>query len=162
MPPATSPVPVLVLENLQAALALIAGGPSYYHTASVVGIGRDITQEALSYPAVFLGEPSEVGQFTQREGAMWHGDWAWDIPIFGVIRNVGMGDDAYKELLKLAADIYRAVLTDYTRGGLASLTEVAGWTILGPQESTDGRPWVGVQTRVIFRTKDTEMVTVPA
>lgn len=166
MPPATAPVPVLVLDALAAKLALPDGGSNYYHAVSFAGIGRDITAPALtSYPAVFIGEPGEVGNYSEvaeDKRALWHGTWYWDIPVFGVIRDVGMGDEAYRSLEKLAADIYRAVLTDHTLAGTALRTEVRGWTILGPQDSTDGRPWVGVLVRVVFRTKDTEMVTHPA
>lgn len=166
MPPATDPIPVLILDNLAAALALPDGGANYYHAVKYAGIGRDITAETtVGYPAVFIGEPGEVGQYSEvapESKVLWHGTWYWDIPIFGVIADVGGGPLAYKSLLKLAADIFRAVLVDYTRAGLAKLTEIRGWTILGPQEETDGRPWVGVLARVVFRTRDNEMVTVPA
>lgn len=166
MPPATSPVPVLVLDALAAALAVPDGGSNYYHDVTVVGIGRDITaMHPAPYPAVFIGEPSEVGQYSEiaeDRRALWHGTWYWDVPVFGVIQDVGMGDAAYRSLLKLAADIYRAVTADHTLGGTCLRTEVRGWTILGPQEQTQGRPWVGVLVRAVFRTKDTEMVTHPA
>ena len=166
MPPGSDPIPVRILDNVAAALALPDGGNDYYHAVSFAGIGRDITSPALvGYPAVFIGEPGEVGQYSEvsQEGrVMWHGSWFWDIPVFGVIRDVGGGDAAYRSLLKLAADIFRAVMVDFTRGGFAKLTQVMGWTLLGPQASTDGRPWVGVLVRVVFRTRDNEMVTVPA
>lgn len=163
MPPGTEAKPVRILNDLAAALALPDGGANYYHAVKFVGFGRDITaQQVLGYPAVFLGEPSEVGQYQEgaKEGqVLWHGYWYWDVPVFGVINDVGMGEEAYRSLIRLASDIYRAVLTDYTRGGLAVVTEVKGWTMLGPQTQTQGRPWVGVLVRVVFRTKDTEMVT---
>ncbi|MEK9736615.1 MAG: hypothetical protein VW239_04765 [Candidatus Nanopelagicales bacterium] len=165
MPPGVEPIPVRVLENLAAALALPDGGADYYHAVTFGGIGRDITAPALSgYPAVFIGEPGEVGQYSEvaeDSRTLWHGTWYWDIPVFGVIRDVGGGDAAYKSLLRLAADIYRAVMVDYSRGGLATRTELRGWTILGPQEQTDGRPWVGTLVRVVFKTRDQEMVTGP-
>lgn len=164
MPPATDPVPVRILDNLAAALALIVGGSDYYHAATFVGYGRDITAPAISgYPATFIGEPGEVGQWTETgpDGRLlWHGVWFWDIPIFGVINDVGGGDEAYRQLVRLAADIYRAVMVDHQRGGLATLTEPMGWTLIGPQTQTQGRPWVAVVVRVRFRTRDTEMVSV--
>ena len=161
MPPATDPIPVRILDNLATSLALIAGGSDYYNTASFAGYGRQIADPQLSgYPATFIGEPGEIGQYAQSEKqVLWHGSWAWDIPVFGVIEHVGDGDTAYRSLSKLAADIYRAVMSDHQRGGLASYTEIMGWTMLGPQESTQGRHWVGVIVRVLFRTRDTEMVT---
>lgn len=164
MPPATSPVPVLVLDALATKLALPDGGSNYYHAVKFAGYGRDITAPALvGYPATFIGEPGEVGSYSEiaeGKGALWHGTWYWDIPVFGVIQDVGGGDEAYRSLLKLAADIYRAVLTEPIIG--TGQTSVRGWTVLGPQDSTDGRPWVAVLVRVVFRTKDTEMVTNPA
>jgi hypothetical protein len=164
MPPALDPKPVRILENLATALALIAGGADYYHTASFAGIGKQITNpQPLTYPCTFIAEPGEVGQFSEQpeqRQVLWHGSWYWEIPIFGVIHNAGMTTDAaYKSLLKLAADIYRAVMVDHTRGGLAHFTEVRGWTVLGPQEQTDGRPWVGVLVGVHFRTDDQQMET---
>ena len=166
MPPGVDPIPVRILDDLAAALSLPDGGASYYHDVNFVGFGRDITAPAITgYPAVFLGEPSEIGQYSEvaeDRKALWHGTWYWDIPVFGVIEDVGLGDNAYRSLLKLAADIFRAVLADFQRGGLAILTEVRAWTILGPQEATQGRPWVAVVVRVVFRTRDNEMVTTPA
>lgn len=163
MPPATDPVPLRILENLETALALPDGGANYYHAVHVAGWGKDITASAINgYPAVFLGEPGEIGHYSEtaeNRRVLWHGTWYWDIPIFGVIQDVGGGSDAYRQLQRLAADIYRAVMVDYTRGGLAVLTAPQGWTILGPQSETQGRPWVAVIVRIIFRTKDTEMVT---
>lgn len=165
MPPATDPVPVLVLNALATALALPDGGANYYHAVKFAGIGRDITALAVSgYPAVFIGEPNEVGQYSEiaeDKRVNWYGTWYWDVPVFGVIQDVGMGDNAYRSLLKLAADIYRAVSTDYTIGGTAYRSEIMGWTILGPQEKTQGRPWVAVIVRIVFRTRDTEMVSFP-
>lgn len=163
MPPATDPVPLRILENLETALALPDGGANYYHAVKVAGWGRDITAPAIQgYPAVFIGEPGEIGQHTEtaeNRRVLFHGSWYWDVPIFGVIQDVGMGKDAYRELMRLAADIYRAVMVDHQRGGLAVLTAPQGWTILGPKDETQGRPWVAVLVRIFFRTKDTEMVT---
>ncbi len=163
MPPATEPVPVRILEDLATALALPDGGADYYHAVKFAGFGRDIAAPALQgYPAVFIGEPGEIGHYSEtaeNRRVLWHGTWYWDIPVFGVIQDIGGGAEAYKQLQRLAADIYRAVMVDYTRGGLAVLTAPQGWTILGPQNETQGRPWVAVLVRIIFRTKDTEMVT---
>lgn len=167
MPPATDPVPVLVLNALLAKLALPDGLTDYYHDVTVAthAVGQDITEiQPVQYPAVFVGEPGEVGQYSEvadDHKTLWLGHWYWDIPVFGVISDVGMGDAAYRSLLKLAADIYRAVLTDYTLSGTCVRVEVRGWTILGPQEQTQNRPWVGVLVRAVFRTRDTEMVSAP-
>lgn len=165
MPPGVDPIPVRILDNLATALALPDGGADYYHAVKYAGIGRDITAEQLvGYPAVFIGEPGEAGQVStvgQDGRVLWHGVWRWQIPVFGVIHDVGTGSDAYKSLLKLAADIYRAVMQDHTRGGFARNTQVMGWTILGPQDETDGRPWVGVLVEITYTTRDTEMVTGP-
>lgn len=165
MPPGVDPIPVRILDNLVAALALPNGGADYYHAVTFAGIGRDITDPKLSaYPAVFLAEPGEAGQVSTvgSDGrVLWHGVWHWEVPIFGVIHDVGGGDDAYRSLFKLAADIYRAVMQDYSRGGLARNTTVIGWTMLGPQDSTDGRPWVAVHVDITYTTRDTEMVTGP-
>lgn len=166
MPPATDPIPVRILDNLAAALALPDGGADYYHAVKFAGFGRDITAPAtVGYPAVFIGEPGEIGQVTETNEVRrvhGYGTWYWDIPIFGVIEDVGGGSDAYRRLTRLAADIYRALMVDHQRGGLAVLTDPQGWTILGPQSETQGRPWVAVLVRIIFRTRYNEMVTTPA
>lgn len=166
MPPGSDSAPVQVLANLRTALGLPDGGSDYYHSVTVVGVGRDITElRPEQYPVVFIGEPGEVGLYSSgddRRQALWHRRWTWDIPVFGVIKDQGYGDEAYDQLNNLAADIMRAVMVDHTRGGTACDTQVLGWTILGPQDVTDGRPWVGVHVRVDFTTKDDEMVTVPA
>lgn len=163
MPPATQPIPVLILDNLAAALALPDGGTDYYHAVKTVEYAKDITAEQIAgYPAIFIGEPGEVGQVTETQPngrVMWHGTWWWDIPVFGVIADVGGGKDAYRSMLKLVADIYRAVTVDPSRGGQAASTDVIGWTMLGPQDETEQRPWVALILRVLFRTKDTNMVS---
>lgn len=163
MPPATAPIPVLILDELETALALPDGGSDYYHDVKMVAFGEDITAEQVSgYPAIFIGEPGEVGQVTETQPSgrvLWHGTWYWDIPVFGVISDVGGGKEAYRNLLRLVADIYRAVNVSPGRGGNAVTTDVLGWTMLGPQDATEQRPWVAVLLRVLFRTKDTHMVT---
>jgi len=169
MPPATSPIPVLLLDNMKTALLAIDGGANYYHSTVFAGFGKDPEDPMTGvsgYPAVMLGEPREVGFIKtpddDRDQSALHGTWHWEIPVFGVINDVGLGDDAYRSLHKLAADIFRAMTADYTRGGLAYDTLCRGWSILGPQISTQGRPWVAVIFRVKFRTRENEMVTVPA
>lgn len=163
MPPATAPLPVLILDNLAEALKLPDGGADYYHAVQVVEYGKDLTAEQLSgYPAIYIGEPGEVGQVTETRPdgrVMWHGTWFWDIPVFGVIAEAGSAKESYRSLLKLVADIYRAVNVDTQRGGRAASTDVLGWTILGPQDDSDQRPWVAVLLRVLFRTLDTNMVS---
>ena len=154
-----------MLDALLAKLATITGGSNFYHTVAFAGIGHDVGAiQPVAYPAVFLGETSEVGQYSQvarDDRTLWLNTWYWDVPVFGVIADPGMGDDAYRSLLKLAADIHRAVLTDHTLDGTCIRVEVNGWTILGPQTKTQGRPWVGVLVRAVFRTRDTEMVSGP-
>ena len=163
MPPATDPIPVLILNDLETALKLPVAGTDYYHTVQTVEFGQDITAESIGgYPAIFIGEPGEVGQITETKPdgrVLWHGTWYWDIPVFGVIADAGGGKEAYRNLLKLVADIYRAVMVDPRRSGHAATTDVLGWTMLGPQDATDQRPWVAVLLRVLFRTRDTNMVT---
>ncbi len=167
MAPATQPVPVLVLDALKARLALIQGGSDYYHTATFAGFGKDAvsTPDVAAYPVVMIGEPGEVGNTSEADAdkrSMMHGDWFWDVPIFGVIQDVGGGDEAYRSLTRLAADVFRAVMTDFHLGGTAVIARVTGWTMLGPQTQTQGRPWVAVICRIWFRTRHDEMVTHPA
>ena len=163
MPPATEPIPVLILDNLATALRGINGGTDYYHTVTGVEYARDLIREEYpgGYPAIFIGEPGQVGDTDQPAdtGVMWHGTWHWHVPVFGVIRDVGGGTESYRALLRFVADIYRAVVQDYQRGQMAYSTEVLGWTMVGPQEETDGRPWVAVTVRIKFNTKDTNMVS---
>lgn len=165
MPPATDPIPVLILNAMKAALALPDGGANYYHAVTFAGVGRDVTEDALKgYPAVFMGEPSEIGQYTnvpEGQRAVMKRTWYWDIPVFGVINDVGMGEAAYTSLLKLGADIYRAVMSNYQLGGPA-VADCQGWTILGPQTETQGRPWIALVFRVLFRTREDEWITNPA
>lgn len=163
MPPVTQPIPVLILDDLAAALRNINGSSDYYHAVTGVEYARNLIFEEYpgGYPAIFIGEPGQVGNTDQPPdtAAMWHGSWHWHVPVFGVIKDIGGGTEAYKELLRFVADIYRAVMQDPQRGQKAYSTEVLGWTMVGPQEETDGRPWVAVSVRVKFNTRDTHMVS---
>ena len=160
MPPATAPIPVLILDNLEAALALPDGGSDYYYDVNVVRVGEDPTDQFVA-PAVVIGEIGVMGRYSEvKNGSvMWHSNLHWRIPLFGVVPYTSSSAEANRNLSKLAADIYRAVMVDYTRGGYAMNTTWVGWEVASPPSDDDQRPWLACELDIHFRTKDKEMIT---
>ena len=160
MPPATSPIPVLILDNLEAALALPDGGADYYYDVNVVRIGED-PLDSVNAPAVVIGDPGVLGRyFEEKNGSvLWPSNLHWRIPIYGVVPYSSSQGEAHRNLLKLAADIYRAVMVDFTRGGKAINTTWLGWEVISPPSEGDVRPWMACELDIHFRTRDTEMIT---
>lgn len=160
MPPATAPIPEQILDNLEAALALPDGGADYYYDVAVVRISEDPLDQAAA-PAVVIGDVGVMGRyFEEKNGSvMWHSNLHWRIPIYGVVPYSSVPGDANRNLLKLAADVYRAVSADPTRGGKAMNTTWLGFEIISPPTDGDTRPWMACEIDVHFRTRDTDMVT---
>lgn len=156
MPPATEPIPQMILENLQTALGAADGGSDYFYDLNVVKIGEDIFQAAY-YPAVTIGI-GEMGRlYENKEGrVLWAGNFRWSLSVIGAIEGY---TDGPKRLIRMFHDIYRAVMADYTRGGVALNTIVTGAEMLPPADGDDTRSWLEVGVEVHFRTKDTTLLT---
>lgn len=156
MPPAIIPIPVAILDNLETALQGINGGSSYWHTVLYVKLGEPIS-EAPGTPFVSIGELGSIGRYSEsREGDVtWHKTLHWSIPIIGALDGKY---DAPRRLLKLAADIYKAVMADYSRGGNAIKTT---WEGFEPRDvavsDEDVRSGLVCWIDVHFRTRDTDM-----
>ena len=163
MPPNTDPIPVLILNNLEAALALPDGGNNYYFDVNVVRVGESPLDQIVA-PAVVIGDVGVMGKYMEEKNGsvLWHSNLHWRIQIYGVVPYSSASGEANRNLTKLAADIYRAVMVDYTRGGLAINTTWIGWEVSGPPSEDDQRPWLACELDIHFRTRDNEMVTNPA
>lgn len=156
MPPATEPIPQLILENLQTALGAADGGSDYFYDLNVVKIGQDIFQASV-FPAVTIGI-GEMGRlYENKEGrVLWAENLRWSLSVVAAIDGF---TDAPKRLLRLFHDIHRAVMADYTRGGYALGTTVTGAELLPPAGEDDTRSWLEVGIEIHFRTKDTSLLT---
>jgi len=81
----------------------------------------------------------------------------WNLTISGVLRS--RSDDRARDILRLVHDIYKAVMTDPTRGDLAIDTKWLGWDPELPADDSDLTAWVDCSIQVHFRTDDTDMTT---
>ena len=162
MPPATLPIPVQILDLLEAALALPDGGADYYWDVAVVRVGEDPLDQAAA-PAVVIGDPGVIGRFTVEKNGevMWHSNLHWRIPIYGVVPFSSVQSEANRNLLKIAADIFRAVMTLNNNSPTRPYNEVTwlGWEVISSPVDGDARPWMACEIDVHFRTRDTDMVT---
>jgi hypothetical protein len=159
MPPATEPIPYLVLQNLQAALAF--SGSDYWYAPVVVKVGED-PLDAIALPALMIGEPGVLGKYedNKKGSALGHANVHWKVPVVGVIPYTSSQAETVRNLLRLAADVLKAVRVDFKRGGYALDTAFEGWSIIdSPVSEDDVRPWMACMLDIHMIFRDTDMAT---
>ena len=156
MPPATQPVPVRILDNLEAALALPDGGTDYFFDVNVVKIGAN-PLDSPQFPVLTIGDVGQMGRYAEVKAGsvLWHSNLHWSITVLGAVADQ---TDVPRQLLRLAADVYRAVNVDPQRGGLAANTVFEGCEIMPPTSEDDALSWIACFLDVHFRTRDKDMV----
>lgn len=161
MPPATQPLTVQILDNLEAALALPDGGSDYFYDVAVVRLAEGVLDQLVA-PAVVIGDVGVLGKYSEETtgSVLWHTNLHWRIPIYGVAPYSSVPGEANRNLLRLAHDIHKAVMADYTRGGKAIMTTFVGFEVMGPPTDGDQRPWFGCELDIHFRTRIGDMLNV--
>lgn len=156
MAPAVNPGALRILEDLEAALALIVEGADYHHTVTVARSGRSF-DEIHQWPAVQIGI-GDLGDFADRQPGLVHAENThWLLSIVGGVRNPS---DSVASAIKMAADIYKAVMTDPQRSNLAIDTIWRGWTPGTLLDDNDTIAIVECRIDIHFRTKHGDLAEV--
>ena len=161
MPPATNPVPYLVLANLETALALPNGDSNYYYTFNLVRRGTEITSlSQLPERSGMLGNVGSIGRYTNQKegGALMHSDFHWLVEVVGVPPFSSDADEMDLNLYKMVSHILRPVMTDHTRRGQAANTTMIEFSVASAEG--DQRPWISCTLDIQLRTPYNNMVSL--
>lgn len=136
-----------IIDHIVSTCGAIAT-PSYFFTVSAARAAANIdTQWVAEFPCVLVGEPT----ITFDDGV--NGRLAGEMRI--VVRGcVADRIDGYTSARKLGADIRKALLVDWTRGGVALDTHIDTQEVLeifGDPESPGPIAAVDVGVRIDFR-----------
>lgn len=161
MPPATQPIPVQVLDNLEAALALPDGGSGYFYDVNVVREGESVLDQIVE-PAFVLGDVGAMGRLVDEKqgGTLFHTNFHWRIPVYGVVPYSSNQAEANRNLLRLVHDLEKAVMVDYTLGGKAALAMLVGFEVMGPPTAGDTRPWFGAELDIQMQMRLGDMLSI--
>lgn len=129
--PAGTPVKESILANVVTTLQGITGSPNYHHTIrSVKRLDVDnpfVAFDSQEFPAIILSY-AEVTRDDSTHGVI-RGEIGQS--AIAVLSN---RESYATELEWLIADIHRALLSTYTRGGYAFDTKITGEQVLEPEE----------------------------
>ena len=156
MPISSEPVAQLVLSDIAATLALIAGAPSYFSTVRKVLVPGFTPFSANEYPAIAIVPEGTTDDQTEIHYVQ---ATRWDLTIIGILS----GRDAVPlSILRLVRDIHFALMLDPRRGNTAGNahavdTKWLGWTPIPPADDADELAFVECRIQVVFRTSDTDM-----
>lgn len=154
MAPATDPIPSLILDNIETVLAEINGGSTYFYSVAQVQVPGFLDVTVQTTPAIIIIPGSTNDDDVEVYGLQ---TTRWNLDIIGVLRE--RSDDRARDLLRFLHDIYKALLTDPTRGGYAIDTKWLGWNPELPADSSDLTAWISCAIQVHFRTDDADMTT---
>lgn len=160
MPPATQPIPVQVLDALETQLAVPDGGSGYFYDVAVVREGESVLDQIVE-PAFVLGDVGAMGKLIDEKqgGTLWHSNYHWRIPVYGVVPYSSNQAEANRNLLRLVHDLEKALYANYTLGGKAVNSTLVGFEVMAPPTQGDTRPWFGAELDIQMQMRLGDMLT---
>jgi len=145
------PVPMRILQDLETTLGLPDGGSSYFFDIQKVLIPGLNEFEILEFPGIAIIPEGTVDDDTELLSEQ---TTRWNILLIAALN---VRTDADDQILKLIADVFKALMIDPQRGGNAIDTKWRGWTPAAPSDDADMMTWAEIRIQVHFRTSDTDM-----
>jgi hypothetical protein len=139
-----------ILANIQTTLRTIAVVGGYNFTVASANVRRVVggIGTVQEYPTLFIvaGEQQIVPEGTAILGKA---SWFFSVSIEGWLR--ADRDTIPTHIERLAADIHKAMLVDYTRGGYAIDTRPQAWTAPTVTDAEEQRAGIGLTFQVYYR-----------